>query len=240
MENAQVGQVAGSERARDGGAAAAIFLFAVAASAVLTWSNESVYHFLFGGLNPLLVTAAAAIFGGVALRRLALLGWFQAGSASGRSVALASVFGAALTVPVIVVDLFGGFPAELNVGFPESLLFYPSIAVAAESAFHLVPLALIATVWRRSSFDLTRARLSAIGIAALIEPVLQVVWGSDLTPTWANAYVGIHLLIFNLVALEIFRRSGFAALYGFRVGYYLVWHITWGYFRLPLLFENGI
>lgn len=221
-------------------AAAAIFLFAVAASAVLTWSNGSVYSFLLGGLNPLLVTAAAALFGVAALQRLALLGWFQAGGASARSVALASVLGAALTVPVIVIDLFGGFPAELNVRFPESLLFYPSIAVVAESAFHLVPLALMAMVWRWTSLEFSRARLFAIGIAAVIEPVLQVVWGSEMSPSWANAYVGIHLLVFNVVALEIFRRSGFVALYGFRVGYYLVWHITWGYFRLPLLFESGI
>jgi hypothetical protein len=57
-----------------------------------------------------------------------------------------------------------------------------------------------------------------------------------MSPTWANAYVGIHLLAFNVVALEVFRRSGFVALYAFRVGYYLVWHIVWGYFRLPLLF----
>lgn len=220
-------------------AAAAIFVLGVAASAVLTWSNGSVYRFLLGRLNPLLVTAVTAFLGLVALQRLALLGWFQAGGASGRSVALASALGAALTVPVIVVDLFGGFPAELNVRFPESLLFYPSIAVVAESAFHLVPLALMATVWRWTSLELSRARLFAIGVAALIEPVLQVAWGSEMSPTWANAYVGIHLLVFNVVALEIFRRSGFVALYGFRVGYYLVWHVTWGYFRLPLLFERG-
>lgn len=240
LENPQVGQVGRSESARVGVAAAAIFLFAVAASAVLSWANGNVYRFLFGELNPLMVTAAAAFLGVAALQRLARLGWFQAEGASGRSVALTSVLGAVLTVPVIVVDLFGGFPAELNARFPASILFYPSIAVVAESAFHLVPLALMATMWRWTSLELSRARLFAIGIAALIEPVLQVVWGSEMSPTWANTYVGIHLLVFNLVALVIFRRSGFVALYTFRVGYYFIWHITWGYFRLPLLFEGGI
>lgn len=238
MENAHGGRIEEFESAPVGVPAAVIFVFAVAASVVLSWSNGSVYRFLFGSLNPLVPTAAAALLGAAALRRLALLGWFQAGGASGRSVALASVLGAALTVPVILVDLLGGFPAELNVPFPESLLFYPSIAVVAESAFHLVPLALIATVWRWTSLEFSRGRLFAIGIAALIEPILQVVWGSELSPTWANAYVGIHLLVFNVVALEIFRRSGFVALYGFRVGYYLVWHVTWGYFRVPLLFDG--
>ena len=219
-----------------GAAAAAVLLFAVAASAVLTWIDGSVYRFLFGDLDPLLATAAAAFLGAVALRRLSALDWFQAGATSSRSVVLASLLGAVLTIPVIVVDFFGGFAAEMNVRFPESLLFYPSIALVATSAFYLVPLGLMATIWRRTSVELSRARFIAIGIAALIEPALQVLWGSDMSPTWANAYVGIHLLAFNVVALEIFRRSGFVALYAFRVGYYLVWHVAWGYFRLPLLF----
>lgn len=236
MENAQAET---SDYTSVGAATAAVLLFAVASSAALTWSNGNVYRFLFGGLNPLLVTAVAAFFGAGALQRLALLGWFQAGGASRGTVVLAFLLGAVLTVPVIVVDVLGGFPEELNVRFPESSLFYPSIAVVAETAFHLVPLALMATAWRWTSLELSHARLLAIGISALIEPVLQVAWGSEMSPTWANAYVGFHLLVFNVVALEIFRRSGFVALYAFRVGYYLVWHITWGYFRLLLLFEGG-
>ncbi|NNF39355.1 MAG: hypothetical protein HKN71_11860 [Gemmatimonadetes bacterium] len=212
----------------------------MAAAAVLGRSDADVYVFLFGGLDPLLTTAAAALLGALALRQLARLEWFRAGATSGHGVLMAAVVGAALTVPVIVVDLLGGFPAEMNVRFPASLLFYPSIAVVAESAFHLVPLALVATAWSWTKLDRSRARLLAIAIAALIEPALQVFWGSAQSPSWANAYVGLHLLVFNVIALEIFRRSGFVALYGFRVGYYLVWHVTWGYFRLPLLFEGSI
>ena len=240
LENANGGRSTGSDSAPVGMAAAAVFLAALAASAVLSRSSGNVYRFLFDDLDPLLVTAAAAVLGVAALRHLALLGWFQAAAASGRRLVLASVLGATLTIPVIVVDLFGGFPADMNVRFPESLLFYPSIAVVAESAFHLVPLALIATAWRWTSLDLSRTRLFSIGIAALIEPTLQVVWGSAMSPAWANACVGIHLLVFNVVALEIFRRSGFVALYAFRVGYYVIWHIVWGYVRLPLLFDGRV
>ena len=218
---------------------ATIFLFAVTASAVLGWSDPGVYRFLFGDLDPLLVTTANAILGAVALRSLVVLRWFRTEPDHPRGVILAAVLGAALTVPVILVDLFGGFAADMNVRYPESLLFYPSIALVAESALHLVPLALVATVWRWTSIELSRARTFAIGIAAIVEPMLQVAWGSDRSPAWANAYVGVHLLIFNVVGLAIFRRWGFVALYGFRVGYYLVWHIAWGYARLPLLFEGG-
>ena len=218
---------------------AAIFLSAVAASAVLSWNGGDSYRFLFGDLDPLLVTATIAALGAFALRRLVAIDWFEAGASSRRSVLRALGLGAALTLPVILADLAGGFPADMNVRFPESLLFYPSIALVAESVFHLVPLAMVAALWHWTTVDAKRARLTAMGVAALIEPVLQVVWGSEMSPTWANAYVGAQLLVFNVVGLEIFRRSGFVALYAFRLGYYLIWHITWGYLRLPLLFEAG-
>lgn len=217
----------------------AIFLSAVLASAVLDRNAGDAYRFLIGDLDPLLVTATVAALGALSLRRLVAVGWFRLAATGSRSGWLAPVVGAALTLPVILVDLAGGFPADMNVPFPESLLFYPSIALVAESALHLTPLALGATVWKWTTAHAHRSRLLAMGVSALIEPVLQVAWGSDTSPAWANAYVGFHLLVFNVVALAIFQRAGFVALYGFRLGYYLVWHVTWGYLRLPLLFQHG-
>ena len=38
----------------------------------------------------------------------------------------------------------------------------------------------------------------------------------------------------NLTLLSIFRRYGFFAMYGFRVAYYMIWHIIWGYIRLQV------
>lgn len=239
MDDAHRVQTERPEGAPPDVATAAIFLSALGASAVLSWSDRSVYAFLFGGLNPLLVTAVVAGFGGLGLRRLVAVKWFPVGTASRRNAVRAALLGAALTIPVVLVDVFGGFPAGMNVGFPESLLFYPSIALVAECGLHVVPLALMATVWSWTSLDRSRARLLAIGGAAVIEPILQVVWGSGQSPIWANVYVGVHLLVFNVVGLEIFRRFGFVTLYGFRVGYYLLWHIVWGYARLPLLFPGG-
>ena len=124
----------------------AIFGIAVAASAVLTWAGREAYAFLFGPLNLLLLTIITAALGAVALWLLVRYGWFPA-AASRRSVLIALGLGCCLTLPVIIVDVMGGFPAELNVRFPESLLFYPSLALVTESVFHLVPLALLASVW---------------------------------------------------------------------------------------------
>jgi hypothetical protein len=219
-----------------GGPAAAIFLVAAAASVVLDRLEPGVYRFLLGDLHPVLVTATAALLGWLALRWLTTVGWFDAGAPDGRTVAFAAAFGAALTAPVIVVDLLGGFPPGMNVGFPASLLFYPSIAVVAESTFHLVPLALAATAWKRTRLERSHALLFGMAVAALVEPVLQVAWGSETSPTWANAYVGFHLLVFNVAALAMFRRWGFIALCAFRVGYYAIWHVLWGHLRLSLLF----
>lgn len=208
-----------------------IFLAGVAASAVLTWVGRDAYAVLFGDVNLLLLTATTASLGAIALWLLVVYGWFRVAT-SRRSVLIALGLGACLTLPVIVVDAMGAFPAELNVRFPESLLFYPSIALVAESVFHLVPLALLASVWKVTRFDLGRARLFAMGAVALIEPMLQVSFFAGQSPLWANVFLGAYVLAFNLIALEIFRRSGFVALYATRLGYYFIWHIVWGHFRI--------
>lgn len=216
-------------------AVVAIFLAAVGASAVLTWVGRDAYALLFGDLNLLVLTAITATLGAVALWLLTAFGWFRAAT-RWRSVLIALGLGGCLTLPVIIVDVMGGFPAELNVRFPESLLFYPSIGLVAESVFHLIPLALLASVWKLTRFELHRARWLAIMLVALVEPLLQVSFFAGQSPVWVNAFLGVYVLAFNLIALEIFRRSGFVALYATRLGYYLVWHIAWGHLRLPLLF----
>lgn len=213
----------------------AIFGSAVAASAVLTWAGGDSYAFLFGPLNLLLLTMITAALGAVALWLLVRYGWFYAVS-SWRSVLIALGFGCCLTLPVIIVDVMGGFPAELNVRFPQSLLFYPSLALVAESVFHLVPLALLASIWKVTRFELHPTRVLAIGAVALIEPMLQVAFFAGQSSLETNVFLGLYVLAFNLLALEIFRRSGFLALFALRLGYYFIWHIAWGHLRLPLLF----
>ena len=86
-----------------------------------------------------------------------------------------------------------------------------------------------------NQFALQPTRALAIGAVALIEPMLQVAFFADQSSLGTNVFLGLYVLAFNLVALEIFRRSGFLALYALRLGYYFIWHIAWGHLRLPLL-----
>ena len=78
--------------------------------------------------------------------------------------------------------------------------------------------------------------MASLMLAALPEPILQVVWGLGESPGGANAYVAVHLLLFNLLAVYLFLRNGFLSMLTFRLTYYLYWHIIWGVLRLRLLF----
>jgi len=211
-------------------------LGATAAAAALSQWGDDVYRFLLGDLDPVLTTLIVSSLGVAALIVLARRDWFSIGGGGYAGLVVAAFVGCVLTIPVIIVDLLGGFPADMNVPAPESLLFYPSIALVAEFAFHVVPLAILASVVRLASVRLERARLLSMIAVSTIEPTLQVMWGAEQSPLWANAYVGAHLLVFNLVAVHFFRRYGFLSMYAFRVAYYLIWHIAWGFFRLSVLF----
>lgn len=221
---------------RDGAAVALLCIGATVASAVLAWSGSSAYRFLLGDLDPVLTTVVIVTVGAFALAFLVRQRWFEAGGGGSTGRIVATLLGSGLTIPVVIVDWLGGFPPDLNVAWPDSLLFYPSIALIAEFSFHVVPLAVFATALRLTSLDLGQARLFGMIAVSTIEPAFQVAWGSGHSPYWANAYVGVHLLVFNLLAVGIFRRYGFLNMYLYRVAYYLVWHVVWGHLRLGVLF----
>lgn len=208
----------------------------VAAAAILTASGSDAYAFLLPRANPVVVTLAIAVLGVPALRILGKRGWIDRAGTTGRAVALAVALGVALAVPTIVVDALGGFPPQINVRAPTSLLFYPSVAFVAESAFHAVPLALAAIVAGVLPTDDDRARRFGMVGAALPEPILQVLWGAGHSPAWAQAFVGMHLFAFNLIGIGLLARYGFTTVYLYRMGYYLVWHMVWGEARIHLLF----
>ena len=111
------------------------------------------------------------------------------------------------------------------------------MALLAESAFHVIPLACVSllgvTRLRAGSAD---AALWVVVCVALIEPLFQTVIAVGDSPVWVNAYVALHVFVFNLVGLHAIQRHGFVTAYLFRVTYYLVWHIAWGALRLRLLF----
>lgn len=205
--------------------------------AILDLTDGSVFEPYFGSLNPTLVTGVALALGALCLRSLRRRGWFSVwrGETSGFAVIAATA--AVLAVPVIVVDVLGGFGPDINVAWPRSLLFYPVIALVAECVFHVIPLgAISASLARTGEAIRERARWGAMGAVCLIEPALQMVWGTAQSPVWANAYVGMHVLVFNVLSVNFFRRYDFVSMYVFRLIYYLLWHVAWGGLRLDILF----
>lgn len=215
-------------------------LAAVGISAFLDVLGCVAFRPYFGEANPIPVLAIVAALGVASLIELQRRGWFTIRGSSWRGPALATLLAVPFLVPVIMVDFLGGFPADINVGAPESLLFYPVIALVAEFVFHVVPLGVLLVASEAVRPKLARDRILAwsLPLVALIEPSLQVMWGSGHSPVWVNAYVGLHVFVFNLIGLQLFRRYGFFTMYAFRLTYYLLWHVLWGYLRLPWLFAG--
>jgi len=139
-----------------------------------------------------------------------------------------------LAVPMIVVDVLGGFPSLFNVQAPHSLLFYPTIALVAEITFHVLPVgaASLTGKWIFPRADRGRFLTAAIIAIALIEPLLQVSWFAGRSPVWVSAFLGVCVYVVNLTGLYLFRRFDFFTMYFFRFVYYAVWHVAWGYVRV--------
>lgn len=216
----------------------AVSVAATTAAGLLELSGSQAFRPYFGTFSPALATAVAAGLGSAALVYLRPRGWAVVGTVRARGLLIAISLATAFAIPVIAVDLIGGFPRDINVRAPQSLLFYPAIALVAECVFHAVPVALLWALFHPLSRRLDRPLVlwSGIALAALIEPTLQAVWTSADSPWWTTAYVSAHVLMINLALLYFFRRFGFLAAYGFRTLYYVVWHMAWGAVRLPLLF----
>ena len=50
------------------------------------------------------------------------------------------------------------------------------------------------------------------------------------------SFVAVHLVLFGVVQLYIFRRYDFISMNVFRITYYAYWHVAWGYLHLHRLF----
>ena len=139
---------------------------------------------------------------------------------------------------MILVDRLSPFPKHINIAFPISLSFYPVMAFVVEILFHLLPIGLLLFLFLGTveTASLDRVIRIIFLIAALIEPVFQVVLGKGQNNSLVLAYLGVHLFMFNYVQLLLFRRYDFISMYSFRISYYVLWHIVWGHFRLKLLF----
>ncbi len=185
-----------------------------------------------GALNPALALVIVGLVGALSLRVLQLLGWFGARRNNGSGIGAAIVWATLLAAPAIAVDAFVGIDV-VNAPAPWSLLFYPSIALVVEVVFHLVPLVLLFACLRWiADVSIDRAALIGILLISILEPAYQLKSAlADQTVSVLEVYVWVQVWAVNLAQLYLFRRHGFASMYGLRFVYYLWWHIVWGGLR---------
>jgi hypothetical protein len=207
---------------------------------ILYLRNAPIFQPFFGKINPLIAIFTIIFLGTILLTFLLSRGWFaiyKVGNFKGLLVAasIATLLGLAM----ILVDLKFVFPADINRPFPDSLFFYPVFGYVVEVVFHLLPLALFLTLLTLifKGLDFDKTAWLCIFMVALLEPIFQTILGSSRAyPTWVTGYVFLHIFLINLFQLLIFKRYDFVSMYSFRLVYYLIWHIAWGYARLKLLF----
>jgi hypothetical protein len=217
-----------------------ISLFIAILTGTLYVRNAFLFQAFFGKLNPLLVIFIIILLGTALSAFLLSRGWFvvyKAGEYKG--ILVAAGLAALLGLGIILVDLKAVFPADVNRPFPDSLFFYPIFGYVVEVVFHLLPLALllilVTSIFKGIDFD--KAAWICIFIVALFEPIFQTILGfSRPYPTWVTIYVFVNIFLINTFQLLIFKRYDFVSMYSFRLVYYAIWHIVWGYARLKLLF----
>lgn len=214
------------------------FLIAIL-TGILYVRNAPLFQAFFGKLNPLLVILGIILLGMVLSLFFLSRGWFSVYKAGEyKGILVAAGLAALPGLLIILLDLKAVFPADTNRPFPDSLLFYPIFGFVVEIIFHLLPLALFLFILT-SVFNLSFEKViwPCIVVVALLEPVFQTVLGfSQPYPTWVTIGVFANIFLINLFQLLIFKRYDFVSMYSFRLVYYAIWHIVWGYIRLKLLF----
>lgn len=220
------------------GVLALLSLAAIGLAFGVLLSGGTAFDRYLGPVNPMLAIALASILAVFSMRYLGSRYGFVVFSPSKtlRGVAISAGIAGLFAAGTITVDLALGYPEGINVAWPQSLLFYPSVGYFVDLFFHVSGLALLLIVLRPLARKVSNNRLVwlCIIIAALIEPVLQVIWGGSLS--WISLYTGLSITAFGVVQLFLFRRYGFVTMYSLRLSYYVLWHIVWGYVRLGVLF----
>ena len=208
---------------------------------VLYFSGNPAFQRFLGEINPVLVVLISTLAGVIALSVLLARSWFAIYKRENlrRGLLTAAALATPLGFLIILVDLTGVFPADINVPFPDSLLFYPAIGFVVEIVFHVLPLTFLLIGLTSLSGNLSYHKIiwPCILLVSVAEPVFQAVLSaSDNYPLWAGLYVGFHIFLINFIQLWIFKRFDFLSMYAFRLVYYLIWHIGWGWVRLEVLF----
>jgi hypothetical protein len=218
---------------------AGLSLTATAAASVLSLYAGDAFHPYFGNLPPPLAVGLAAVLGAICLHYLQTRERFDVYPAdTARAMLVSTALALCFAAAVILVDIAFGYPRDINVPPPWSLLFYPVMGFVAQIVLHIAPFALLLALSAQLVAKPARERRlwPCIVLASLLEPAFQWRAASAGALSWADLYTVPHVFVFGLFELWIFRRYGYASMYAFRLAYYLCWHIVWGYVRLHVLF----
>jgi hypothetical protein len=148
-------------------------------------------------------------------------------------VAVAGLSATLFALVIVLADVFVlRLPGSFGAAWPESLLLYPAMGWLAEVAFHLVPPAAVMIVLGPLRARVGEARFTGLCLAAtsLAEPTYQFMRAET-----ASAFIGLHVLAFNVVQLLIFRRYDPPSIMAARMVYYGWWHVLWGALRGHLI-----
>jgi len=204
---------------------------------ILYLRDSVIYEGILGEMHPLL--ALQFIIPAYFLLFLYLLSYTplriyqnKGGKAYGLLAGISLVFG----LEVIAADLWWAeYPLDLNVAAPDSFLYYPVMGFMAEAVFHLLPLTFfIFILSNMTSWPMNRVLWVSIALTALAEPFFQILAGpeSDFT---TQVYTGIHVFLFSLAQLWVFKKYDFVSMYLVRLLFYAIWHIGWGELRIEIL-----
>jgi hypothetical protein len=209
----------------------------VAGVAVMSAGTAGEFRPYFGALPPALA-AAIIVSAGIPVLMLLEARWgfeIYASNAGPRRWVVAAALSIPFMMAVTWADLALGFPADINVPLPTAILFYPIMGFLAQLALHVIPLAVLLFVGGRvlRGIDRRRLILASIAVVPLVEAAFQLSGslraGSSMTLSF---FVTVHLFLFGLVELTLFRRYDYASMYVFRLSYYSYWHVAWGWLRL--------
>lgn len=134
------------------------------------------------------------------------------------------LIGSSFALLPIGLDLVADpFPPDLHVPWPAAPFYYAGMAVLAETALHLLPLALLALIWPLGP---GAWRMLCCLAVATLEAALQV--GISQTDPIITIFIATYIVLFNLLQLRIFLRFRFLAMLSMRLGFYAIWHLAWG------------
>jgi hypothetical protein len=101
--------------------------------------SPTMFRRFIGDADPTLAAVGLSAFGALLVSVLIVRNGFSvAGPAVSRGVSRSMVLAALFGAVIIVVDLAIVHPADMNVPFPQSLLFYPVIGFMVEILFHVL------------------------------------------------------------------------------------------------------